>query len=55
MSAPVAVDDIAADTVSIGATTVTGGAVILNDIGAAPLQVQGFRAGPEGGGGTFVT
>jgi VCBS repeat-containing protein len=55
MSAPVAVDDIAADTVSIGGTTVTGGAVILNDMGAAPLQVQGFRAGPEGGGGTFVT
>jgi VCBS repeat-containing protein len=55
MSAPVAVDDIAADTVSIGGTTVTAGVVVLNDIGAGPLQVQGFRAGPEAGGGTFKT
>ena len=55
MSAPIAVDDIAADILSIGGTTVTGGAVTLNDTGTAPLQVQGFRAGPESGGGSFVT
>ncbi len=55
MSGPIAVDDIAADTVSIGGITVTGGVVILNDSGVLPLQVGGFRAGPEGGSGAFAT
>jgi serralysin len=49
---PIAVDDFAADTLSIGGTTVTGGAVLANDSGSG-LQVQAFRAGPESGGGTF--
>lgn len=52
---PVAVDDIAADTLSIGGTTLTDGIVVLNDSGSAPLQVEGFRAGSESGGGTFKT
>jgi VCBS repeat-containing protein len=51
---PVAVDDIAADTLSIGGTTVTSGIVVLNDSGIAPLQVGGFRAGLETGSGTFT-
>ena len=55
MTAPVAVDDIAVDTVSIGNITVTGGVVVLNDSGIAPLQVREFRAGPESGSGTFAT
>lgn len=55
MSAPVAVDDSAGSTLWIGGTIVAGGVVTFNDIGAAPLQVQGFRAGHEGGSGTFAT
>jgi VCBS repeat-containing protein len=55
MSAPVAVDDIAPDTLAIGVMTVTAGAVILNDTGTLPLQVEAFRAGPETGTGSFAT
>jgi len=49
---PIAVDDSAADTLSIGGITVTGGAVLTNDSGSG-LKVQAFRAGPESGSGTF--
>jgi VCBS repeat-containing protein len=49
---PIAVDDIATETLSIGGVTVTGGAVTLND-GGAGLKVQAFHAGPEGGSGAF--
>jgi VCBS repeat-containing protein len=55
MSAPVAVDDIAPDTLAIGGTTVTAGAVIVNDSGMSLLQVEAFRAGLEADTGTFVT
>ena len=54
MSAPVAVDDIAADVVSIGGITSTSGAVTLNDIGTS-LQIGGFRAGLETDSGPFKT
>jgi VCBS repeat-containing protein len=49
----VAVDDVAADILSIGGTTVTGGAVVANDSGAS-LLVGGFRPGTESGSGTFT-
>ncbi len=53
MSAPVAFDDIAAATLSIGGITATSGVVVSNDTGTAPLQVGGFRAGLETGSGIF--
>lgn len=55
MSAPVAVDDVASDTLSIGGTIVTGGVVVLNDSGVSPLEVEGFRAGIESAGGPLKT
>lgn len=54
MSAPVAVDDVAADTLSIGGITVAGGAVTANDTAVSPAQLTGIRAGSETGGGAFV-
>jgi VCBS repeat-containing protein len=51
---PIAVDDIAAETLAIGGITSINGVVTSNDSGAAPLEVNGYRAGLETETGSFT-